>query len=208
MLVMLGAFVIGDYGDLFSPHAVYVPLIEVDVEAHYVSMRARKKAVTTANPDYPSGKRRRDELYSTFVSGLSPLTPGELEQVREVGLQNSPAYTPALWQVDPLDSEEGCAARASAIASSRPLMPSEEYVVHRSFTKHLFGDQVPNYFFPIRTLASVAPRHDDLTMQKLLPREVLFQAANSVDQWLKSMLRVRKLEVFKENFLARDLISK
>jgi hypothetical protein len=106
--------------------------------------KRRKKAVTTANPDYPSGKRRRDELYSTFVSGLSPLTPGELEQVREVGLQNSPAYTPALWQVDPLDSEEGCAARASAIASSRPLMPSEEYVVHRSFTKALVSSPGDN----------------------------------------------------------------
>ena len=50
------------------------------------------------------------------------------------------------------------------------------------------GDQVPNQIFPIKTLASVAPRHDDWTMQKLLPSEVLFQAVNSVDQWLKSML--------------------
>lgn len=33
VLVMLGAFEIGDCGDLFSLHAVYVPLIEVDVEA-------------------------------------------------------------------------------------------------------------------------------------------------------------------------------
>jgi hypothetical protein len=57
--------------------------------------------------------------------------------------------------------------------------PSEE---------HLFGDQVPNQIFPIKTLASVAPRNDDWTMHKLLPREVLFQAVNSVDQWLKSML--------------------
>jgi hypothetical protein len=40
----------------------------------------------------------------------------------------------------------------------------------------------------MKTLASVAPRHGDWTMQKLLPREVLFQAVNSVDQWLKSML--------------------
>jgi len=53
---------------------------------------------------------------------------------------------------------------------------------------HLFGDQVPNQFFPMKTLASVVPRHDDWAMQKLLPREVLFQAVNSVDQWLKSML--------------------
>jgi hypothetical protein len=37
-------------------------------------------------------------------------------------------------------------------------------------------------FFPIKTLANVAPRHDDLAMQELLPREVLFQAVNSVDQ--------------------------
>jgi hypothetical protein len=53
---------------------------------------------------------------------------------------------------------------------------------------HLFGDQVPNQNFPIKTLASVAPRHDDWAIQKLLPREVLFQAVISVDQWLKSML--------------------
>jgi hypothetical protein len=53
---------------------------------------------------------------------------------------------------------------------------------------HLFGDQVPNQIFPIKTLASVAPRHDDWTMQKLLLRDELFQAVNSVDQWLKSML--------------------
>ena len=56
---------------------------------------------------------------------------------------------------------------------------------------HLFGDQVPNQIFPIKTLASVAPRHDDWAIPKLFPREVLFQAVNSVDQWLKSML-IRK----------------
>jgi hypothetical protein len=50
------------------------------------------------------------------------------------------------------------------------------------------GDQVPNQIFPIKTLARVAPRHDDWAMQKLSPREVLFQAVNLVDQWLKSML--------------------
>ena len=55
-------------------------------------------------------------------------------------------------------------------------------------TSHLFGDQVPNQIFPMKTLASVTPRHGDWAMQKLLPREVLFQAVNSVDQWLKSML--------------------
>jgi hypothetical protein len=54
--------------------------------------------------------------------------------------------------------------------------------------RHLFGDQVPNQFFPIKTLASVAPRHGNWTMHKFLPREVLFQAVNLVDQWLKSML--------------------
>jgi hypothetical protein len=53
---------------------------------------------------------------------------------------------------------------------------------------HLFGSQIPNHFFSIKTLASVAPRHDDWAMHGFLPREVLFQAANSVDQWLKSML--------------------
>jgi hypothetical protein len=58
----------------------------------------------------------------------------------------------------------------------------------RPFREHLFGDQVPNQIFPIKTLASVAPRHDGWAMQKMLPREVLFQAVNSVDQWLKSML--------------------
>jgi hypothetical protein len=52
----------------------------------------------------------------------------------------------------------------------------------------LFGSQVQNQSFPIKTLARVAPRHDDWAMQKLLPREVLFQAVNLVDQWLKSML--------------------
>jgi hypothetical protein len=47
-------------------------------------------------------------------------------------------------------------------------------------------------------------------MQKLLPREVLFQAVNSVDQWLKSMLisKSKKARRFKRKFLARDLISK
>jgi hypothetical protein len=60
--------------------------------------------------------------------------------------------------------------------------------IFRRLLTHLFGDQVPNQIFPIKTLASVAPRHGDWTMQKLLPREVLFQAVNSVDQWLKSML--------------------
>jgi hypothetical protein len=39
-----------------------------------------------------------------------------------------------------------------------------------------------------KTFAGVASRHDDWAMNKLLPREVLFQAVNSVDQWLKSML--------------------
>ena len=55
-------------------------------------------------------------------------------------------------------------------------------------SSHLFGSQVPNHFFPIKTLASVAPRHDDWAMHGLLPREVIIQAVNSVDQWLKSML--------------------
>jgi hypothetical protein len=53
---------------------------------------------------------------------------------------------------------------------------------------HLFGSHVPNQVLPIITLASVAPRHDDWAMHELLPREVLFQAVDSVDQWLKSML--------------------
>jgi hypothetical protein len=60
-------------------------------------------------------------------------------------------------------------------------------------TGHLFGSQVPNQIFPIKTLASVAPRHDDWAMHEFLPRELLFQAANLVDQWLKSMLISKKL---------------
>jgi hypothetical protein len=47
-------------------------------------------------------------------------------------------------------------------------------------------------------------------MHGLLPREVLFQAANSVNQWLKSML-IRKSwkdRGFQRKMLARDLISK
>jgi hypothetical protein len=39
-----------------------------------------------------------------------------------------------------------------------------------------------------KTQASIAPRHGDWAMQGLLPRGVLFQEADSVDQWLKSML--------------------
>jgi len=136
-LADVGAFVIGDYGDLFSLHAVYVPLIEVDVEAHYIAMRGRKKKVTTANPDYPSGTRRRDELYSTFESGLTHLTLAEVEETRQIGLSNSPPDLPSPWQIDPLDFEEDRAARTDAIESAALLMASEQYVMHRSFTKFL-----------------------------------------------------------------------
>jgi hypothetical protein len=66
--------------------------------------------------------------------------------------------------------------------------PTRVVIFFASSIDHLIGDQVPNQFFPIKTPASVAPRHDGWAMQKLLPREVLFQTANSVDQWLKSML--------------------
>jgi hypothetical protein len=52
-------------------------------------------------------------------------------------------------------------------------------------------------FFLKKTLGSIAPRHDNWAMHGFLPREVLFQAANSVDEWLKSM-----------QLLTRDLISK
>jgi hypothetical protein len=79
----------------------------------------------------------------------------------------------------------------SAINTSRKSVNTEKKVLEFrccALPYHLFGDQVPNQIFPIKTLASVAPRHDDWTMHKLLPREVLFQAVNSVDQWLKSML--------------------
>ena len=67
---------------------------------------------------------------------------------------------------------------------------------------HLFVSQVPNQLFLNKTLASVAPRHDDWAMHGFLPREVLFQAANLAHQWLNRcwLARVRELEVLKENF--------
>jgi hypothetical protein len=46
----------------------------------------------------------------------------------------------------------------------------------------------PEPFFLKKALASIAPRHGNWAMQGFLPHEVLFQAVNSVDQWLKSML--------------------
>ena len=46
----------------------------------------------------------------------------------------------------------------------------------------------PEPFFSKITLASIAPRHNHWAMHRLLPRDVLFQAVNLVDQSLKSML--------------------
>ena len=89
LLEAAGVFQVCDAGATFSLIAVYGPLIESDVNGHYLAMRQRKKRRSTCNPNYPKKTQRRWELYSLYHSRLTPLTSDELSRVREVGRLHS-----------------------------------------------------------------------------------------------------------------------
>jgi hypothetical protein len=120
------------------------------------------------------------------------VAPGEPEEVATTAKKSrSRNALAANWREErtALVSTYGCrlhGQRARAAPSKSFFDKAQARA--KAAAEHLFGDQVPNQIFPIKTLASSAPRHGNWTMHKLLPREVLFQAVNSVDQWLKSML--------------------
>ena len=77
LLEAIGALHKSDPGDIFSLIAVY--------RSSFVTMRDRKKKVDMANPDYPTGKQRRSELYTMYPSLLTPLSAEELQRARAVG---------------------------------------------------------------------------------------------------------------------------
>lgn len=72
--------------DIFSLTTVYLPAIKRDIDAHYSMVRHMKKAKDTTNPNYPTGKQRRGQLYEDYASLKTPMTADEICAVRSVGV--------------------------------------------------------------------------------------------------------------------------
>ena len=146
LLEAVGVFQVGDAGATFSLIAVYGPLIESDVNGHYLAMRQRKKRRSTCNSNYPKKTQRRWELYSLYHSRLTPLTSDELSRVREVGrLHSAGAGRSAneASQTDPLSSSIAREARAVALRELQLGSLAKEYAAHRALTMALLSNPSP-----------------------------------------------------------------
>ena len=138
-LESLGAFTVGDYGDMFSLISVYFDAVVSDVNGHYLAMRNRKKTKDTKNPDFPQGMQRRWELYSLYEDQYTKLSTEQIDEVERIAMRHSD-YGPddpqvSGWQVDPLEIEEDRDERAAALRRIAPHSLAEEYLAHRSFTQ-------------------------------------------------------------------------
>ena len=143
LLASFGAFEQGDRGDMFSLTEVYEEAVADAVDRHYEAMRLGKKRRCTANPDFPSGLRRKRELYEDFEGHGTQLSVEEIRTVAAVGAARGEVVDMAIgrevpeWEVDPLVSSAHREARTAAVESLAPLTLAEKYVAHRSFTREL-----------------------------------------------------------------------
>ena len=128
--------------DIFCLTAVYLPMIQRDIEEHYMGMAHRKKSKATKNPYFPAGARRPldalldDDNHSLPVSAADIATVDAMINDHFGATYVEPA---APWEIDPLVTDADRARREQMVAASNPRSSSEEYIAMRAATKRIAG---------------------------------------------------------------------
>lgn len=123
--------------DLFSLTETYYEAVEANVNAHYRMMQNKKKNKSTKDPDYPTGTRRRLELWHGFEKYITPVTEAQIAEVRRIGDSHTGTDTQAAWEIDPIDCVSARAQRSIMIdmLNDSGAKLHQIYVAHRAFTR-------------------------------------------------------------------------